>query len=369
MLAPLLMTACATVGPPQPPSLELAKPPSDLRAVRKGDRVTLTWTIPTVTTDRQTVRSMGQTRICRTIEKELTQCGAPVGEAIVHPDGSAPRSSKQKPAGSYTDALPVQVEGDNPNALATYAIEVLNAEGRGAGLSNQVRVSLVRTLPPPQDFAALVTSKGVVLTWGNDLPPTGHAPPEHYLYRVFRGQEGTPQRTIVGETPAASERLVLTDENIEWEKTYSYRVTVVTVARSSLHACSNRIDNDTVGFVDCIDEVKVEGEDSPEVKVFAHDVFPPGVPAGLQAVFSGPGQAAFIDLIWAPVTDVDLDGYNVYRHEEGAAPVKVNAERLKTPAYRDMSVFPGKKYFYSVSAVDVRGNESARSEEASETVP
>jgi len=36
----LLFTACATMGPPQPPSLELAKPPTDLRAVRKGDRVT-----------------------------------------------------------------------------------------------------------------------------------------------------------------------------------------------------------------------------------------------------------------------------------------------------------------------------------------
>jgi len=89
----------------------------------------------------------------------------------------------------------------------------------------------------------------------------------------------------------------------------------------------------------------------------------------LQAVASGPGQKTFIDLVWAPVSDVDLDGYNVYRHEEGSAAVKVNTEPLKTPAYRDASVVSGKSYFYSVSAVDVRGNESARSEEASEAVP
>ena len=76
------------------------------------------------------------------------------------------------------------------------------------------------------------------------------------------------------------------------------------------------------------------------------------------------GSKPFIDLVWAPVTDVDLDGYNVYRHEEGATPVKVNAELVKTPAYRDANVGSGKSYFYSVSAVDVRGNESARSEEA-----
>jgi fibronectin type 3 domain-containing protein len=69
------------------------------------------------------------------------------------------------------------------------------------------------------------------------------------------------------------------------------------------------------------------------------------------------------------VADVDLDGYNVYRREEGTAAVKVDAALVKTPAYRDDNVVPGKRYFYSVSALDVRGNESARSEEAGETVP
>jgi len=116
-------------------------------------------------------------------------------------------------------------------------------------------------------------------------------------------------------------------------------------------------------------EVEVEGDDTPEIKIFAHDVFPPAVPGGLQAVFSGPGQQPFIDLIWTPVGDADLEGYNVYRHEEGARPVKVNSELIKTLAYRDMNVIAGKTYFYSVSAVDERGNESAPSEEASESVP
>jgi hypothetical protein len=42
---------------------------------------------------------------------------------------------------------------------------------------------------------------------------------------------------------------------------------------------------------------------------------------------------------------------------------------VKTPAFRDMNVESGKTYVYSISAVDVRGNESARSPEASEAVP
>jgi len=86
-------------------------------------------------------------------------------------------------------------------------------------------------------------------------------------------------------------------------------------------------------------------------------------------VFSGPGQQAFIDLIWAPVSDADLDGYNVYRHEAGGAAVKLNSELVKAPAFRDSQVMAVKTYFYSVTAVDQRGNESGRSEEGSESVP
>jgi hypothetical protein len=157
----------------------------------------------------------------------------------------------------------------------------------------------------------------------------------------------------VGEREAGSEiHQTLTDQSFEWEKTYYYHADTLTVITQAGKP-----------------PVSIEGDDTPEVKIFAHDVFPPAVPAGLQAVFSGPGQQAFIDLIWTPVTDADLDGYNIYRREEGGSAVKMNAAPVKLPAFRDMQVVSGKTYFYSVSAVDLRGNESARSEEAGESVP
>jgi hypothetical protein len=197
-----------------------------------------------------------------------------------------------------------------------------------------------------------VTGQGVVLHWTSDISQTDSAP-AHYLYRVYRRLEGGQEQTLAGQVPAGSDRtLTFIDSNIEWEQTYEYHAETVTMIAS---------DNKP--------EVRVEGDDTPEVKVFAHDTFPPAVPSGLQAVSSGPGQKTFVDLVWAPVSDVDLDGYNIYRHEEGAAPMKLNAEPLKTPAYRDSTVSSGKTYFYSVSAVDVRRNESAHSEEASEVVP
>jgi len=360
---PLVFTACASMRPPQPPSLELPKPPSDLRAMRKGDRVTLTWTIPVKMTDRQTVRSVGSTRICRGVEPKLDQCGTAVGEA----PPTAEVSADKKQEATYSDILPADLQQSNSSGYVTYAVEVLNHDGRGAGLSNQARVPSGTLFPPFSNFAAEVTAQGVRLSW--TLPAAPEKGRSRYRFRIYRKLEGSQAQDKIADldfarclgttaanpgTPHGEQEeepcpASYLDQSFAWEKTYRYRGTVVSVIGEP--------------------GIEVEGEDTPEVKVFADDVFPPAVPSGLQAVFSGQGQQPFIDLIWAPVMDADLDGYNIYRHEEGAAPVKVNAELVKAPAYRDARVVSGKSYWYSVSAVDVRGNESAKSEEASEGVP
>jgi hypothetical protein len=355
------LTGCAQIGPPLPPELELPKAPSDLKTVRKGDKVTLTWTTPARTTERQRVRYLGTTRVCRSVEATLKQCGSSVGEVAPPADFVKKEAGGKKLTASYVDVLPVELQrgsdlgsassGAATPGFATYAVEVFNLHGRAAGLSNEVRVALAETLPPPKDFRAQVTAKGVELSWtGVLLQPSANS--IRYGYRVYRRNEGG-QRMLVGEVNAGGEtKLSLTDQNFEWEQSYYYHAESYTVVAQAGEA-----------------DISIDGDDTAEIKVFTHDVFPPAVPSGLQAVFSGPGQERFIDLIWTPVGDADLDGYNVYHHEEGGAAVKMNSELVKTPAYRDVRVEAGKSYFYSVSAVDQRGNESARSEESSERVP
>ena len=253
---------------------------------------------------------------------------------------------------TFIDRLPQTLLGENPAAQILYAVSVLNGNGRSAGTSNVVQVPAVAALPPPSDFHAEVAPEGVVLSWSEILVPETPTGLRH-LYRVYRRPEGGNTDTVVGEVPLdRSSSAQLVDHSFEWEKTYLYRATAVTLIQEEGKP-----------------ETQFEGDDTPAVKVFAHDIFPPAVPLSLQAVFSGVGQQPFIDLIWAPDTDADLAGYNVFRHEAGGAPVKINADLVNTPAFRDTNVALGKTYLYSVSAVDVRGNESARSEEASEAVP
>lgn len=302
-----------------------------------------------LTTDRQTARALGPTRICRTTAAEIAECGNPVGEvAALH---EQPSRSEQAKRQTLTDWLPSAVQEQNPAGEITYAVEVLNREGRGAGPSNRVHIAAVPTFPPPQNPGAELTGDGVVLTWTSAGETTG-VPGVQHRYRIYRRDESSGKDVVAGEVPsgqAGPARFI--DSSIEWEKTYLYRITTVSIVTGP---GSN---------------AQVEGADSSALRVVAHDIFPPAVPTGLQAVASGEGQRLFVDLIWAPVTNADLAGYNVYRREANGAAKKLNSELVKSPAYRDGVVVPGTAYLYSVSAVDVRGNESAKSEETNEQVP
>jgi len=366
LLLCLLMIGCAQTGPPLPPSLELPKPPGDLRASRKGSQVILSWSEPTLTTDRQTVRYLGPTLVCRSSDAEITACGSPV-TTLAAPalsnipsksrQPATPKSGAERPAPqTYTDILPATMQQRDPASEITYAVEVLNRNSRGAGLSNRVHVPAIATVCPPRDLAAELTGDGVVLTWTSSGESLS-SPDVQVRYRIYRheekpGDNSSAKDSVAGEVPVdGSSPMHFTDSSFQWEKTYLYHVTSITILK--------RADG----------EIQVEGDDSPAVRVVAHDVFPPAVPSGLQAAYSGEGQKPFIDLIWAPVTNADLAGYNVYRSEADGVAVKVNLELIKSPSYRDNAVVSGKTYTYSVSSVDARGNESGCSEPTSEIVP
>jgi hypothetical protein len=325
--------------------------------MRKGNRVYLTWTPPTQTTDRQTIRHIGATRICRNLtsatapEAKKDECGnvagtvPPAQPVDIRKPKAAPTT---KPVEKYTDEI--STAGIDPVGAFAYAVEVLNDRGRSAGLSNRVHVPAAPTLPPPADFAAQVKADGIFISW-TPLPTRVEIPLLHYVYRIYRREENGKDKIAV-ELPLDAAPNSFLDPNFEWEKRYTYRATVVTLIHREAGP-----------------EAQVEGDDTPEVPVFAHDIFPPAPPSGLQAVFSGENQQSFIDLIWNPNTESDLAGYNIFRHEDGGPAAKINSELVKLPAFRDLNVLPGKKYYYSVSAADVRGNESPRSEEANESVP
>jgi len=365
-----LLAACGLPGAPLPPSLELPKPVTDLRAERQGSKVTLQWTSPRETTDRAGIRSMGATRICRSIAPLSANVSAPKScefiRAVDVPP--SPRDNPHPASTSFADTLPAELQSQHPLDAAVYTVEVLNDRGRTAGASNPVSVPLAPTLPPPDKLETQVTAEGPVIGWSVPATKEGLLMlPESanrrgnpaYGYRLFRREKDKPtaQPAVIPVDQAMVSPLMrqpnmnVRDSSAEWEKTYVYWVGVVTSVSANGKTA------------------EVLGDSSPPAEVTVHDTFPPRPPQGVQAIFTEAGAERFIDLTWLPSTSADIAGYNVYRWEEGVQPAKINAELLKTPTTRDPNIVAGHRYLYAVTAVDIRGNESARSQPANELVP
>ena len=182
--------------------------------------------------------------------------------------------------------------------------------------------------------------------------------------RRLRKQKGSDQQIAVTEiprprsgVPGETISLEFRDETFEWEKSYEYSLSVI--ASENLPGSK---------------KAEFESDYSPDLSITPHDVYPPATPTGVQAVHSGvlEGGGDFIDITWNGNNEKDLAGYNVYRREAqepAAAAIRINSKLLITPSFRDDTVQKGRRYFYSVSAVDGRKNESERSPETSEFVP
>jgi len=190
----LLLAGCAQTGPPLPPSLELPKPPADLRASRKGNRVTLTWSEPTLTTDRQSVRISVRRRSAAVSIRKSQPAEIPrhvASAAVTAPSRAAKKMAAAKPATEksnsprpapqvYVDTLPESLLREDASAEITYAVEILNRNARSAGLSNRVHVPAAATLPRPGDLTAQLTGDGVTLHWtsageSRTVPPSSTA--------------------------------------------------------------------------------------------------------------------------------------------------------------------------------------------------
>jgi hypothetical protein len=347
LAAAVCLCGCGLPGAPQPPSLGIPKPITDLQASRKGNTVTLTWTAPSEFTDGELLKYSGEMVVARGEGK------GPFEKVTEVPLPAALEQKAQAKA-SASDNISALSSSVAAADFVFYRVESITKRDRTSSPSNVAPVPLVLTAEPPANLELTLVPEGVSINFKVPLLPAHSRLNSEFTFRIERRQHGGPssvEPVIVGQVRPGENVLPLVDSRVEWEKTYDYWVTPVTLWRSGAQ------------------QGDIQGDDSPVATIFAHDAFPPAMPSGLEAVFSGVIAHPAIDLTWTPNTEEDLAGYNVYRWNPGTSPEKFSTELLKTPAFHDANVELGKIYFYAVCAVDLRGNESAKSKEASETVP
>jgi hypothetical protein len=350
----LAAIGCATPGIPRPPSLNLPEPAHDLTAARIGDTVELRFTLPSRSTDKLPLRGANLTAIfCRALDPApCTPIPSSKSSITLDP---ATTSTNTPTVFTWTDTLPAGLTRGDPRLL-TYSVELFNAAGRSAGNSTPAFTAAGTSPPPLEALRAEGSRLGIVLRWNatpqlpsdvilqrEDLALTPAKPSKPNTTPTNLVQLTTPPAPM----PPASSLLDATAQpNIPYRYTATRRLTIHLGSRS----------------------IELRSAPSPAVALTLQTIYPPLAPTGLTAAAyfaDAPSPNTFaVDLIWQPVDDAGLiaplAGYNLYRAPTGTTTqtTRLNPTPLALPSFHDTTANPTTHYRYSVTAIDIKGNES-----------
>ena len=353
----ILLAGCAVPGEPTPPSPPIPVAVSDLSAHQQGDGVQLTFTLPDRATSGDHLAAPPSVEILRgsvnshgSPEKKSFRLVYTIPGALVHTYATADRLQ-------FTDPLSPQETVTQPNSSLAYRVRTRVSRKRASDDSN---TAIAHLFPVPKRIASLdarVTESSINLMWPVPQDTSAGTPLQSVAgYRVYRGEiDPASAQAATGDVSQAkwiSPLLLLSpapsnsyrDTLFDFGKTYLYVVRSVVIA----------------------DAEALESDDSVPAIVTPRDIFPPAAPQNLIAdVVTPPSGSPEVDLSWSINLETDLAGYHVFRSEQqGTRGQLLTPDLLPTPAYRDMSVQPGNRYWYTVTAIDRAGNESLPSSSA-----
>lgn len=346
---------CGAPGDPVPPSPPVPAAVNDLAVRQLGDGVLLSFTLPTNSVSGSGLPEPPAVEILRGITgRDGTPDPKSFRAVDTIPSTLVTTYVTQKRM-EFIDVLSPQGPQTSSGVTLVYRVRTRTSRKRASADSNTV---LVQVFPVPQKIALVktqVTESAIELSWAAPASTSAGATLSGALmYHVYRAEvdpaslKATEERGSPLETKPALVLLATLaapsyqDTMFEFGKSYLYIVRSVITANG----------------------LPLESDDSQHVVVTPRDTFPPAAPQGLvAALVPGPTpESSAVELSWSISLETDLAGYRVYRSEqENIRGQLLTAELLLTPADRDTSVESGHRYWYTVTAVDRAGNESAPS--------
>ena len=348
----LTAPGCGAPGEPVPPSPPVPVAVTNLDANQAGDGVELSFTLPAKTVSGDQLAAPPAVEFSR---------------AAARPDGSPDKKSFHivytipgSLVGNYVsnghvkfiDPISPSETRAHPGSLLFYIVRTRASRKRPSAESNIVSV---RVFPVPEPIAqveAHVTESAIDLKWNSPARLSGGEPLGALSgYHIYRG-ELDPSSAQAASADLSKAKwmsplalLASSNEDSYQDSLFDFGKTYAYVVRSVVMVAGNAL----------------ESSDSSPAIVTPRDIFPPAAPQNLvAAVISGTAPGSVLaDLSWSINLETDLAGYRVYRSvQQGTRGGLVTPELLLAPAYRDTSVEPDNRYWYSVTAVDRAGNES-----------
>ena len=351
-----LLLGCGAPGEPVAPTRQIPIAINDLVVSQAGDAVQLTFTLPSKTISGERLLEPPAVEILRgTLKSDGSPDPKSFRVIFTIPGAMTENYTTAAEKLQFVDHIPSENLRARNAAAFAYRVRTRASRKRPSAESNTV---VQRILPVPERITTLnatVTETAVELDWQAPRKNSDGEPVAGITeYHVYRGQLDAASSsaaqndlsqakwisplTLLSSASASSFR----DSDFDFGKTYLYTVRSTVISQGQ----------------------PLESSDSIPKVVTPRDTFPPAVPQGIVAnvVSPTPEAAPEVDLSWSINLETDLAGYRVYRSEQrDTLGQVVTSELLLSPAYRDTSVQPGHRYWYSVTSLDRSGNESAHS--------
>ena len=354
-LAFLLVAGCGAPGEPTPPAPPIPSAIADLSARQAGDGVQLIFTLPSRTVTGDRLASPPAVEIVRGTPKPDGSPDAKSLRVVYTIPGSLVANYIAEGHVKFVDPVAPAETRAHPGGTLVYVIRTRASQKRASGDSNAVSVRMYPVPAPIANLETRVTESAIELNWAVPTLTSGGDPLSAFSgYRIYRGEldaasaEAAATDLSKAKWKSPLSLLAPSDENAYRDTLFDFGETYVYLVRSIVFVDGNAL----------------ESSDSAVAIVSPRDTFPPAAPQNLvAAVLSGAApDSVLVDLSWSINLETDLAGYRVYRSEhQDTRGGLITADLLLAPAYRDTSVKPGKRYWYSVTAVDRAGNESEAS--------
>jgi hypothetical protein len=350
------MAGCGAPGEPLPPAPPVPVAIADLSARQAGDGVQLTFTLPTNSITGEKLSTPPAVEILRGALKPDGSPDSKSFRAVYTIPGALVENYRSESQMRFTDPISPEETKVHPGGTVAYRVRTRASQKRASADSNVVTV---RLFPVPERIASVearVTEPAIELSWPVPVRTSSGDPLSGAIagYRVYRAETNASAAASPARGPSQGKEeprfaaLSFTETNGYRDTSFGFEHTYVYMVRSVIR----------------VEGGELESSDSQAVTVTPRDTFPPAPPQGLVAAVL-PGSTTgtvLVDLSWSINLETDLAGYRVYRSEqEGTRGQLLTADLLPTPAVRDTSVEPGHRYWYTVTAVDHAGNESAAS--------
>lgn len=226
-------------------------------------------------------------------------------------------------------------------------------------------IALIRTQTPIKPVADLKITKEkklLKLEWDKPTLDVSGGPVTNISgYKIFK-------KIVSGQTseesavPGTDETPAIDDEDTGEEGGENGFRKIAQVLNQYYEDKDTGTDGKYEYYIATIVSKKIESAPSPIFTVEITDVFPPDNPVNLVSFKASDHML----LNWKAVPDKDLSHYRVYRKTDPRGEYKRIADEVTTVRYKDSAVTKGVLYYYVVTAVDAKGNESEYSNQAKE---